>query len=321
MGRDAMPEEGVTEGAAAYNFVRAGHIGNEQMRAISMVHEQFARKLTHTLGAWLRTQLNIVAAPAEQMPYASFLVRLPDPSYVCLLRLEPLGGVGLLELNLAVAMTMVDLLLGGRGLNAGMRDVTDIEDTIIASVLEVVVRELNATWETAGLRFVLEKHESQSKIERVMPASEQTLCLNLDLEMLGVWGVLNFCLPAVVLNAVHRRLSVAAEQPRKRATEPSVRVEQLMREATFVASVRLPAVRIASREIQALKPGMVLELPLPKTTPAELLIGGLRLCAALPVGKGDRRGALLQGDVKGIAARAGVLVNEAQGTESGEMGE
>ncbi len=302
------PREGdIASTAPAYNFGRAGHLGSEQMRAITTVNEQFARNLTHTLGAWLRTQLQVAAAAGEQMSFGDFLSCLPEPSYVCLLRLEPLGGVGLLEISLSVAMTMVDLLLGGRGTPAAVREVTDIEDAILNAVLRMVMRELNLAWEPVGLKFELEKHESQARIARLMPGNEQTLCVSLDVQMPGVQGLINLCLPAVVLNTL-RRLSAAAEEPRKRLSAASARVEKLMGEALFPVVVRLPVTRVATSELQSLEVGKVLELRLPKSTLAEMLIGGVRLCSALPVGKGDRLAALLQQDADGwtkVTARSG----------------
>ncbi len=298
------PREGdAASPAPVYNFGRAGHIGSEQMRSITTVNEQFARNLTHTLGAWLRTQLQVAAAAGEQMSFGDFLSCLPDPSYVCLLRLEPLGGVGLLEMSLSVAMTMVDLLLGGRGTTAAAREVTDIEDAILNAVLQMVMRELNLAWESVGLQFELEKHEPQARVARLMPGSEQTLCVSLDVQMPGVQGLINLCLPAVVLNTL-RRLSAVAEEPRKRASVSSARVEKLMAEASFPVIARLPLTRIDSRELQSLEVGKVLDLGLPKNTLSELLIGGVRVCSALPVGKGDRVGALLQDDASWVAQTA-----------------
>jgi flagellar motor switch protein FliM len=319
--RQTSRESDAATPAPAYNFGRAGRIGSEQMRAISVVNEQFARNLTHTLGAWLRTQLQVAAAAGEQMSFGDFLSCLPEPSYVCLLRLEPLGGVGLLEVSLSVAMTMVDLLLGGRGSTANVREVTDIEDAILASVLQVVMRELNTAWKPVGLQFELEKQETQARIARLMPASEQTLCVSLDVKMPGGQGLINFCLPAMVLNTLHRRSSVASDEPRKRVTTSSVRVEKLMGEALLPVVLRLPLAKIAPRELKALAPGVVLELGLPKTTQAEMLVGGVRVCSALPVGKGDRLGALLQDDAGFIAtANAGLgVLDEATNVESGTV--
>src|ERR1700722_20624122 len=83
-----------------YDFSRAGQISNDQMRAISSVNDLFARNLMHTLGAWLRTPFKMKLVAGEQLPFSEFLERLSTPTYICSIRLEPLGAVGLLELEL-----------------------------------------------------------------------------------------------------------------------------------------------------------------------------------------------------------------------------
>jgi flagellar motor switch protein FliM len=75
-----------------YDFSRAGQISNDQMRAISSVNDLFARNLMHTLGAWLRTPFKMKLVAGEQLPFSEFLERLSSPSYVCSIRLEPLGA-------------------------------------------------------------------------------------------------------------------------------------------------------------------------------------------------------------------------------------
>src|ERR1700745_3280929 len=83
-----------------YDFSRAGQISNDQMRAISSVNDLFARNLMHTLGAWLRTPFKVKLVAGEQLPFSKFLERLAPLTYICSVRLEPLGAVGLLELDL-----------------------------------------------------------------------------------------------------------------------------------------------------------------------------------------------------------------------------
>src|SRR5260370_41679913 len=85
------------------------------MRAISSVNDLFARNLMHTMSAWLRTPFKMKLVAGEQLPFSEFLERLSSPSYICSIRLEPLGAVGLLELELALASPIVDVLLGGAG--------------------------------------------------------------------------------------------------------------------------------------------------------------------------------------------------------------
>src|SRR3974377_2030978 len=65
-----------------YNFSSSGQISNEQMRAISMLNDLFARNLTHNLAAWLRTRFHVNLVSAEQIPFNEFLLRIPEISYV-----------------------------------------------------------------------------------------------------------------------------------------------------------------------------------------------------------------------------------------------
>src|ERR1700744_3971032 len=108
-------EPGTSVPLERYDFSRAGQISNDQMRAISSVNDLLARNLMHTLGAWLRTTFRMKLVAGEQLPLSEFLERLSSPTYVCAVRLEPLGAIGLLEIEPALAFPIVDVLLGGEG--------------------------------------------------------------------------------------------------------------------------------------------------------------------------------------------------------------
>jgi len=313
--KEAGTGEGGSMPAPTYNFGRAGRISSEQMRSISSVNEQVARNLTHTLGAWLRTQVTVAAAAGEQMSFGDFLSCLPEPNFVCRIKLEPLGGIGLLEVSLSVALTMVDLLLGGKGNPRGDREVTDIESAILYSMLQIVMQELNAAWKPLGLTFELEKQETQASIAHLLPSSEQILCSSLDVQMPGVQGLINVCVPAMLLNTLHRSMSAEAEAPRRATSASTMRVESLMMDATLPVVLRLPRTRIASRELQNMQVGTVLELGLPKTTAAELLLNGVQLCTALPAAKGERLSAKLQGEISAMP----VLATEVLSIEAGTV--
>lgn len=109
------------ESVVPFNFGRAGQISNEQLRAISMLNDLFARNLTHNLAAWLRCQFQVNLVSAEQIPFNEFLMRIPDISYVTSVRLEPLGALSVIQLDLALAPPIIDLLLGGEGGGAPAR--------------------------------------------------------------------------------------------------------------------------------------------------------------------------------------------------------
>jgi flagellar motor switch protein FliM len=288
------PESDVLE---RYDFSRAGQISNEQMRAISSVNDLFARNLMHTLGAWLRTPFKMKLVSGEQLPFSEFLERLSSPSYVCSIQLEPLGAVGLMELELAIACPIVDVLLGGVGRAWPARELTDIEETILTSVVQMAVKELNLAWQSVGLEFVFEKREAEPAISRMLTAGEKTLCVSFEARMPEAQGAINICLPAVVLNAILRRLISEGDRPKRRSKEARARVRELMGEAKLGAVLQLPAMRLPAKELAALAPGYVLRLPLPQHTVSELRVAGLEFGLAHPVRAGEHRGAQLAGSV------------------------
>ena len=82
---------------AAFQLRRcAGQISNEQMRAISVVNDHFARN--HACTRWAhgcarRPSVSARRRRADAL-WRVLIARIPEPAYVGLLRLEPLGAVG-----------------------------------------------------------------------------------------------------------------------------------------------------------------------------------------------------------------------------------
>jgi flagellar motor switch protein FliM len=278
-----------------YNFSRAGQISNEQMQAISTVNDLFARNLTHNLGAWLRTRFEVTLASAEQMMYAEFTERIPEPAYVCSARLEPLDVMGVVQMDLTMAPPIVDLLLGGVGRAGPLREPTDIEDAILLSVMEIVMRELNMAWQPVGLKFALDKREMEAQVSRLMSPTEKILCVSFEVRMPEAQGALNLCLPSVVLNTILRRLIAERDRPRRRSFEARDRLTYLMSESQFGAVLQFPPMRLNAQELADLAPDKVLRLPLPRQSMAELRVGGLPIFRAQPVRSGEHRGAQVQG--------------------------
>jgi len=290
-----LPKAEVEQGPETYVFSRAGQISNDQMRAITTVNDLFARNLMHSMGAWLRMPLRVKLVAGEQLPFSEFLERLSAMAYICSLRLEPLGAVGLLELDLGLVAPVVDVLLGGVGHAAAQkRELTDIEETIMRSVIEMIVQELTLAWQAVGLEFHFEKRETEAQAARTMTLGEKTLCVSFEVRMPEVQGVVNLCLPAVVLNAILRRLIAEGDRPRRRSKESVARMRELMSEAKVEVLLQLPAARLRAQEVAALEPGTILRLSVPRHETSELIVGGLTMGKARPVRSGEHRGARIE---------------------------
>jgi flagellar motor switch protein FliM len=279
--------------AQPYSFSRAGQISNEQMRAISLLNDIFARNLTHNLGAWLRSTFEVTLVSAEQIPFNQFIARIPELSYVCSVRLEPLRAVSVLQMEMAPAPSIIDLLLGGGGAAGQLRELTDIEESILASVVEVVCRELSAAWEPVGLSFHYEQRQMHTQIAHLMPVSEKTLCLNFEVRMEEASGLMNLAFPAVVSNTILHRMVGDWTRQRSHNPETRMRMRENVGKAAVGGALQLPPFRILATEIEGLEPGAVLRFPLASSRPAEFRVAGVPLFGATPVRRGEHRGAHL----------------------------
>jgi flagellar motor switch protein FliM len=276
-----------------YNFSSAGQISTEQLRAISMLNDLFARNLTHNLAAWLRTRFQVNLVSAEQIQFNEFVLRIPEISYVASVRLEPLGALSVLQLDLALAPPIIDLLLGGEGREGAFREITDIEEAIVASLVEIVCRELTIAWQPVGLSFNFERRQMQTQVARIMSVNEKTLCLSFEIRMPHSSGLLNLAFPAVVANTILRRLTSDRVGRRRHSAEIRTRMEAMAQRIRFGGSLQLPAVRLKASALQNLEVGSILRLDVAANTLPIWQVGGQPLSQAQAIRQGPHRAARL----------------------------
>lgn len=274
-----------------YNYSRAGQISSEQLKAISLLNDLFARNLTHNLSAWLRSECKVQLVSAEQIPYNEFMLRVPELAFIGSVRLDPLGALSVLQMELAPIPSMIDSLLGGGGAPGEVRELTAIEETIVTHVVEVICRELSAAWQTVGLSFHFESRQMQTQMARLMPVTERTLCLSFEVRLPEASGLLNFAFPAVVSNTVLRRLTGEWKRQSRHSEEAAGRMRARLMTVPVGVALQLPRARVGLSEVESMNRGEILALPLAATVRPRLQIAGIPVFTAAPVRAGEHRGA------------------------------
>jgi flagellar motor switch protein FliM len=213
---------------------------------------------------------------------------------VASVRLEPLGALAVMQLDLALAPPMIDLLLGGDGKDGPLRELTDIEESILASVVEIICRELTAAWQPVGLTFLFERRQMQTQVARIISVAEKTLCLSFEIRMPHSSGLLNLAFPAVVANTILRRLTSEWGRRRGHAGDTRTRMSDVARDILFGCSLQLPTVRLAASALERIAPGDVLRLSLGTNALSELRVGGQPLSLAHAMRHGAHRAARIE---------------------------
>lgn len=278
---------------------RAGQIGREQLQAIMLLHEGFARNLTHSLGAFLRVVFAATLVSAEHLTYREFLQRIPETTYLASCRLNPNGLNAALQLDLKVAFPIIDLLLGGEGKSmASTREITEIEEQILNSVARIVCRELGVAWQALALEVAFEERLEAGQAQRLMAPEEKILSLSFEVTMPEVRGGLSVAVPATVSNALLRKISADWSHHRPRV-DPDIR-QRLMRrllECPFHLELGAEGVNVSMSAVARLAPGQVLAFSRPASAPASLLIAGVEMFRALPVRCEAARAAKILGPI------------------------
>src|SRR5271168_3775862 len=112
--RDSQ-EDDPAKHAVAYDFRRPDRIAKDQLRAIHILHENFARSVASSLSAYLRAYVAVNLVSVEQLSFMEFSQCLPSPTSLIALGMKPFDGNAVLEINPSLVFPILEMLLGGSG--------------------------------------------------------------------------------------------------------------------------------------------------------------------------------------------------------------
>jgi flagellar motor switch protein FliM len=277
----------------AWNIRQAGQIGSEQLRAINQLHENFARSLTTAIGGYLRIVFDCSLVSAEHLTYREFLQSIPEKTYLASCDLAPVGATAVLQLDLSIAFPIIDVMLGGEGKSSEItRDLTEIEEQVLEGIIRIMFRELQSSWSAIALQFNFGARQHFLQTQRLMPPEEKNLSLSFEIKMSETRGTLNLVVPAVVSNALLRKISADFSYQRRRSPiEARQQIQKKLLQCLFLVELSMPDLQISLQKLTDLAPGHVLSFPRNATAPAVLLVEDVWIGSAAPVRANARRAA------------------------------
>jgi len=294
----------------ACDLRKLGALSADQVRVITTLHESFARRLGGSLGAYLRVGFEMNLVSVEQILYSEFLSRLPELTYLASLQVMPIDARATMQADLSLVFPIVDLVLGGSGADPiEPRELTEIEEQIFETVVRLIARDLQTTWAPVlPLDINFDVRQQHTQVQGLMLPTEKVMSLTFEIRLPDSRGTLNLAFPAVISNALLRKLSVQwsyAERSPSRETQKQLQDRLL--ESRFGVNLSLPPSPLTIRELVELEPGRVLILPKRAQEPIDFNVAGKPLFRAYPIRQGTRRGARIERRIslRGNAATEG----------------
>lgn len=278
MDAEELKKEETQKKVRAYDFKRAVRFSKDHIRSLTRIHENFARYLTTYFSAQLRTFVQINVVQVEQLPYDEFIRSIPKMTILNIFEAEPLEGRMVLEVHPNVAFAMLDRLLGGPGVSpTKINALTEIETIVMERIFSKTFDSLQEAWKTVlDLSPRLEAMETNPQFMQIVSPNETIALISLSTKIGDTTGMINLCIPHVVLEPIMPKLSVHqwfASQKKTRAPEEVEALQQRLHKAKLPVIAELGSSVISIHEFLNLSAGDVIKLNRDVDAPLEIKVG------------------------------------------------
>jgi len=262
-----------------YDFKRPDKFSKDQIRTLYMLHENFARLLNTYLSAHLRTMVQVSVASVDQLTYEEFIRSMPNPSVISIFEMRPLSGNALMEINPSIVFSIIDRLFGGVGTPpAKPRELTDIEQSIVARLVNKALESLSEAWrQVVNIEPRLEVIESNPQFTQIVPPNDMVVIITLQTRIAQTEGFINLCIPYLVLEPIMPKLTTSfwvASSIARAGSKTNVTQMQKKLERTLVPlMVELGKINVTVGEMLDLTVGDVIRLDSKVNEELPIIIG------------------------------------------------
>lgn len=278
MDAEELKKEDALKKIKTYDFKRALRFSKDQVRSLTRLHENFARLLTTYFSAQLRTYIQISVASVDQIPYEEFILSIPKMTILNVYEVPPLDGRILMEINPHIAYAMMDRVLGGRGVSTSkVENLTEIETKIMSNLFEKGFENLQEAWATLiDIEPVLTEFEVNPQFIQMVSPNETVIVISLNTQIGDTSGMINICIPHVVLEPIIPKLSDhywLAASKKERLPEEVLILENRIKHASLPVSAELGVTELSIQDFLQLAVGDVIELNQQIDRPLPIKVG------------------------------------------------
>lgn len=265
MNADQLKKEQQEKRVRVYDFKRAVRFSKDQIRNLTRIHENFARLLTTYFSAQLRTYIQINVASVDQLPYEEFIRSIPKMTILNVFEVTPLEGRVILEINPNIAYAMLDRQLGGKGTGVNKVDsLTEIETKLMTTLFEGAIENFGEAWESIiEIQPYLSDLEVNPQFLQMVSPNETVIVISMNITIGEITGMINVCIPYVVLEPIIPKLSAhywMEDKHRVRQDHEIVSLEKAIKATNLTITAELGKSEITFSDLLDLNIGDVLTL-------------------------------------------------------------
>lgn len=270
-----------------YDFSRPAKFSKDHLRTLEIIFEHFGRLLSSNLPAYLRKTVQVEVMNSEAVTYSEFSNALSNPVLLGLVNMAPLSGNIVIEMATNIGYCIIDRLLGGLGESIDkIRDFSEIELSILERVFNILIDLLRDPWaNVVEITPYLERIETNSQFAQIISPTEMTAIVTININIGGVEGLMNVCLPYITLENVMDKLNTkywfSTMQDRDEQSYSDV-IETAINKALIPVSAELGRSTVTVMDFANLQIGDIIKLNKSVEDELDVYVGNIVKFKAIP---------------------------------------
>ena len=262
---ESTPVTAAEVDVSVYDFARPERVSKDQLRAITALHEGFARNFSANLSGSMRTVVEVSVASVEQLNYSEFILGLPNPTALAILSASPLHGNFIFEINPGIVYPIIDRMLGGSQEEVAIpeRPLTNIEQRLTTRLISQNLPLLEEMWsDIQKINFAVTETENNPQLVQLVPPHEAVIVVTFEVTLGDNSGTVNLCLPYSTIEPIMGQFSTQNwfAMTREEADDTHVtRMTRVLSGAKLEIVAYLAETTITVRELLDLQVGDVIK--------------------------------------------------------------
>ncbi len=192
-----------------YDFKNPQKIAKDQLRTLEIINENFGRFFQNFLSGYLRIPVKSTILSVDQFAYSEYTNAISNPAFLSIVNFEPLNGQILIDISTNIVYTIIDRLLGGDGTDIReTRSFTEIELSLMNTMMRKVMPLLKEAWnDIIEINPKLDRIEVNPQFAQIIPHNETIVLITMNLDIGQREGMLNICIPYLVIEPILEKLS------------------------------------------------------------------------------------------------------------------
>ena len=224
-----------------YNFWSPNPFSKEQLRAVELVHEDLAERLTSSLPPHIRTNIRPRVVLTEQGRFDDYLREIPPASLFHMIRLPPLPGRMVLTISPDISWVILGRLLGGTEDRnpTTMEELTEIGQALLEMLVSLILNDIKAAWSrVTSVDPELEDSTTNQHWVQMVMGNERVMLITFEISIRKTTGTMSIYIPFSMLKPIADVLNPHVWISGKEERKPDPAIRRALTES--IQEIRVP---------------------------------------------------------------------------------